>query len=133
MGLRVAVAGASGYAGGELLRLLAAHPDLEVTLATAHAQAGQPVAAVHSKLVTDLTLGPTDRPRSPAMTWSSSRCPTVRRGSRCPAVAHPARRPERGSPGRGALGVRVARAARHAFIRWPPATEWPAQVATPPP
>ena len=28
MGIRVAVAGASGYAGGELLRLLAGHPDL---------------------------------------------------------------------------------------------------------
>jgi N-acetyl-gamma-glutamyl-phosphate reductase len=27
---RVAVAGASGYAGGELLRLLAGHPDLEI-------------------------------------------------------------------------------------------------------
>ena len=29
MGIRVAVAGASGYAGGELLRLLAGHPDLD--------------------------------------------------------------------------------------------------------
>ena len=29
MGARVAVAGASGYAGGELLRLLTGHPDLE--------------------------------------------------------------------------------------------------------
>ena len=29
MGARVAVAGASGYAGGELLRLLAGHPDIE--------------------------------------------------------------------------------------------------------
>ena len=32
MGLRVAVAGASGYAGGELLRLLSAHPDLDVVV-----------------------------------------------------------------------------------------------------
>ncbi|MEX2288832.1 MAG: N-acetyl-gamma-glutamyl-phosphate reductase, partial [Mycobacteriales bacterium] len=30
MGARASVAGASGYAGGELLRLLLAHPDLEV-------------------------------------------------------------------------------------------------------
>ena len=30
MGTRVAVAGASGYAGGELLRLLAGHPQLEI-------------------------------------------------------------------------------------------------------
>ena len=38
MGYRVAVAGASGYAGGELLRLLAAHPDLDVVTAAAHSQ-----------------------------------------------------------------------------------------------
>jgi N-acetyl-gamma-glutamyl-phosphate reductase len=30
MTTRVAVAGASGYAGGELLRLLLAHPDVEI-------------------------------------------------------------------------------------------------------
>ena len=37
----VAVAGASGYAGGELLRLLAAHPDFEVRTVTAHSNSGQ--------------------------------------------------------------------------------------------
>lgn len=52
MGYRVAVAGASGYAGGELLRLLAAHPDLDVTAATAHDNAGQPLGAVHPQLRT---------------------------------------------------------------------------------
>ena len=36
MGARVAVAGASGYAGGELLRLLAGHPDLEIGLFLGH-------------------------------------------------------------------------------------------------
>ncbi|MDQ1741025.1 MAG: N-acetyl-gamma-glutamyl-phosphate reductase [Pseudonocardiales bacterium] len=51
MGVTVAVAGASGYAGGELLRLLAGHPDLEVIAAAAHAQAGQPVADLHPQLV----------------------------------------------------------------------------------
>ncbi len=50
MGYRVAVAGASGYAGGELLRLLAAHPDLELVAATAHGNAGQPLGAVHPGL-----------------------------------------------------------------------------------
>ena len=50
MGYRVAVAGASGYAGGELLRLLAAHPDLDVIAATAHGNAGQHVDAVHPQL-----------------------------------------------------------------------------------
>lgn len=51
MGISVAVAGASGYAGGELLRLLAGHPDLEVIAATAHSQAGQPVTDIHPQLV----------------------------------------------------------------------------------
>ena len=66
MGVRVAVAGASGYAGGELLRLLAGHPELDLVTATAHAQAGAPLHAVHPHLLdldlrlSDLTLSPTD-------------------------------------------------------------------------
>ena len=39
----VAVSGASGYAGGEILRILAAHPDVEIRTVTAHANAGQPL------------------------------------------------------------------------------------------
>src|SRR3954470_11265041 len=61
MGTRVAVAGASGYAGGELLRLLAGHPEFEIIAATAHANAGTAVAAVHPHLLDlGLTLTPTD-------------------------------------------------------------------------
>jgi N-acetyl-gamma-glutamyl-phosphate reductase len=61
MGIRVAVAGASGYAGGELLRLLAAHPEFDLVAATAHGQAGSHVTAVHPHLAgLDLTLGVTD-------------------------------------------------------------------------
>ncbi|WP_163506848.1 N-acetyl-gamma-glutamyl-phosphate reductase [Fodinicola acaciae] len=52
MGLQVAVAGASGYAGGEVLRLLAGHPELEVTAATAYEQAGKRLGEVHPQLVT---------------------------------------------------------------------------------
>jgi len=60
MGIRVAVAGASGYAGGELLRLIAGHPELDLVAATAHSQAGSPVAAAHPHLTgLDLTLGVT--------------------------------------------------------------------------
>lgn len=51
MGISVAVAGASGYAGGELLRLLAAHPDFEVIAAAANSNAGEPVTSVHPHLV----------------------------------------------------------------------------------
>jgi N-acetyl-gamma-glutamyl-phosphate reductase len=50
MGIRVAVAGASGYAGGELLRLLAGHPDLEIGAVTAGTSAGKPVTSVHPNL-----------------------------------------------------------------------------------
>ncbi|WP_405217305.1 N-acetyl-gamma-glutamyl-phosphate reductase [Agrococcus sp. Ld7] len=50
MSLSVAVAGASGYAGGELLRLLAQHPELEVRTVTAHSNAGQPLVSVHPNL-----------------------------------------------------------------------------------
>src|SRR3954451_10419936 len=61
MGIRVAVAGASGYAGGELLRLLAGHPEFDLVAATAHTQAGTHVTTVHPQLAgLDLTLGATD-------------------------------------------------------------------------
>ncbi|WP_250007765.1 N-acetyl-gamma-glutamyl-phosphate reductase [Actinoplanes sp. M2I2] len=61
MGIRVAVAGASGYAGGELLRLLAGHPEFDLVAATAHSQAGAHVTAVHPQLAgLDLTLSATD-------------------------------------------------------------------------
>lgn len=50
MGLRIAVAGASGYAGGELLRLLDAHPALELGPLTAQSAAGSLVTDVHAHL-----------------------------------------------------------------------------------
>jgi N-acetyl-gamma-glutamyl-phosphate reductase len=54
----VAVAGASGYAGGELLRILASHPEFSVTTVTAHANAGQPLALAqpHLRSLAHLTL-----------------------------------------------------------------------------
>jgi N-acetyl-gamma-glutamyl-phosphate reductase len=58
MPLSVAVAGASGYAGGELLRLLAQHPELQVTTVTAHSNAGQLLGDVqpHLRSLADLRL-----------------------------------------------------------------------------
>jgi N-acetyl-gamma-glutamyl-phosphate reductase len=50
MGIQVAVAGASGYAGGELLRLLAGHPDLEIAAVSAGSSAGKPITSVHPNL-----------------------------------------------------------------------------------
>jgi N-acetyl-gamma-glutamyl-phosphate reductase len=58
MTFTVAVSGASGYAGGELLRLLADHPEFDVRTVTAHSNAGQPLTAVqpHLRSYTHLTL-----------------------------------------------------------------------------
>ncbi|GAA3397575.1 N-acetyl-gamma-glutamyl-phosphate reductase [Streptomyces roseoviridis] len=51
MTVRAAVAGASGYAGGELLRLLLAHPGVEIGALTAHSNAGQRLGALQPHLL----------------------------------------------------------------------------------
>ena len=48
--MKIGVVGASGYAGGELLRLLAFHPHFEVTAITAHSNAGELITSVHPQL-----------------------------------------------------------------------------------
>jgi len=50
MTFTVAVAGASGYAGGETLRLLAGHPELTVGAVTAHSNAGTLLGVHHPHL-----------------------------------------------------------------------------------
>jgi len=62
VGVRVAVAGASGYAGGELLRLVSGHPDLEIGPLSAGASAGMPVTDVHPHLpaLAGRVFGPAD-------------------------------------------------------------------------
>ncbi|PRZ05526.1 N-acetyl-gamma-glutamyl-phosphate reductase [Isoptericola sp. CG 20/1183] len=59
--LRVAVAGASGYAGGEFLRLAVAHPHLEVGALTAHSTAGSRLGELqpHLRSLADRVLEPT--------------------------------------------------------------------------
>ena len=47
MALTVAIAGASGYVGGELMRLVASHPELELKTVTANSNVGQSVSALH--------------------------------------------------------------------------------------
>ena len=46
----VAVLGASGYAGGELVRLLAQHPGVQITHLASHGSAGRTLADVHPHL-----------------------------------------------------------------------------------
>jgi len=48
--MKIGVVGASGYAGGELLRLLAFHPHFKVLAITAHSNAGEQITSVHPQL-----------------------------------------------------------------------------------
>lgn len=59
---RVAVAGASGYAGGEVLRLLLGHPEVEIGALTGGSNAGQQLGALQPHLVplADRVLEPTE-------------------------------------------------------------------------
>jgi len=59
MGHRVAVFGASGYAGGELVRLIDGHPDLELVYLGGHTAAGSTLGEVQPH------LGGGDRPLGP--------------------------------------------------------------------
>ncbi|MEU6542360.1 N-acetyl-gamma-glutamyl-phosphate reductase [Streptomyces sp. NPDC046859] len=61
MAVRAAVAGASGYAGGELLRLLLAHPEVEIGVLTGNSNAGQRLGALQPHLLplADRVLAPT--------------------------------------------------------------------------
>jgi N-acetyl-gamma-glutamyl-phosphate reductase len=61
--LKVGVFGASGFVGGELLRLLAGHPAFDLVVATGDRQAGASVATVHPHLAgcyPDLVMASTD-------------------------------------------------------------------------
>jgi len=58
---KVGIIGAAGYSGGELVRLLLFHPNVELTYAFSRSQAGKPVASVHNDLVGDTNLVFTDQ------------------------------------------------------------------------
>jgi N-acetyl-gamma-glutamyl-phosphate reductase len=61
MTVRAAVAGASGYAGGEVLRLLAGHPEVQVGALTGASNAGRPLGELQPHLApfADRVLQPT--------------------------------------------------------------------------
>ena len=60
--MKVGVVGASGYVGGELLRLLVSHPKVEISMVVSRQKAGQYVHRVHPSLkgFIDLTFSPMD-------------------------------------------------------------------------
>lgn len=60
--ITVSILGASGYAGGELLRILLSHPQVTIVQATSRRFAGMPVSAAHPNLrkVTPLVFSSPD-------------------------------------------------------------------------
>jgi N-acetyl-gamma-glutamyl-phosphate reductase len=60
--IKVGIVGATGYTGAELLRLLAVHPEAEVTVITSRSEQGKPVADLYPSLrgIIDLTFSQPD-------------------------------------------------------------------------
>ena len=54
--IRVAIAGGTGYTGGELFRILLNHPDVEIVSATTTSSEGTPVTSVHRDLIGETDL-----------------------------------------------------------------------------
>jgi N-acetyl-gamma-glutamyl-phosphate reductase len=48
--MKIGLVGGSGYAGGELLRLLSGHPVFQVTAISAHSNAGEEITSIHPQL-----------------------------------------------------------------------------------
>ena len=64
--MKVAVIGAAGYAGGELLRLLMQHPEVTDCIAVSRSQAGRPLADVHPALASSSDATFSDLPPAEA-------------------------------------------------------------------
>ncbi|MCF0196681.1 MAG: N-acetyl-gamma-glutamyl-phosphate reductase, partial [Bacteroidaceae bacterium] len=58
--IRVGILGAAGYTGGELIRVLLNHPQVEIVFANSESNAGNDVADVHEGLLGDTDLRFTD-------------------------------------------------------------------------
>ncbi len=54
--IKAGIIGAAGYTGGELIRLLIHHPNVELAFASSRSHAGKPVYEVHSDLLGDTSL-----------------------------------------------------------------------------
>ncbi|MCH7396896.1 N-acetyl-gamma-glutamyl-phosphate reductase [Belliella sp. DSM 107340] len=61
MKIKVAVIGAAGYTGGELLRLLVHHPNVELAYIHSNSQKGKTASEVHPDLIGDIDLVFTDK------------------------------------------------------------------------
>ena len=76
----VAILGASGYTGAELVRLIATHPAMRIVALTADRKAGQSMGEVfpHLRHLDLPVLTTIDASTSPASISSSARCRTPR-------------------------------------------------------
>ena len=83
-----AVAGATGYAGGEVLRLLAAHPEITIGTVTANSSAGDELGEHHPHLVplADRLVEPTDAARLAGHDIVVLALPHGASGSLCAAI-----------------------------------------------
>ena len=54
--IRVAIAGGTGYTGGELFRILLNHPSVEIVAVTTTSSEGTPVCEVHRDLIGETNL-----------------------------------------------------------------------------
>jgi N-acetyl-gamma-glutamyl-phosphate reductase len=59
--IKAGIIGGAGYAGGELIRLLIHHPEVELKYAHSRSNSGKPVASVHQDLIGDTDLSFTDK------------------------------------------------------------------------
>lgn len=56
MAIKAGIVGGAGYTGGELIRLLINHPDVNIAFVNSSSNAGNPVSKVHADLVGDTNL-----------------------------------------------------------------------------
>lgn len=59
--IRVGIVGAAGYTGGELLRLLVNHPNVDIQFIHSRSTAGKPIHTIHQDLVGETSLMFTDQ------------------------------------------------------------------------
>jgi len=58
--IKVGIAGGAGYTGGELLRILINHPEVEIVSVHSNSNAGNPISDIHTDLIGDTDLKFTD-------------------------------------------------------------------------
>jgi N-acetyl-gamma-glutamyl-phosphate reductase len=59
--IKTAIIGGAGYGGGEMIRILLNHPDVELTYVHSRSHAGEPVYEVHTDLIGDTDVHFTDQ------------------------------------------------------------------------